>query len=279
MIKSILVTLDDSESSVSAKKLGVALAKEHKASVTGIGVLDQPWIAAPEAIPLGGAAFKVELDEKLLQDTRRRVHKLEKDFTAFCKEEKVDSTIIDATGVPSYEIEYFATEHDLLIIGKDATFHFTSTEETGVSVKQIIRDNPLPVIVTSPTIPYEKSSSVLVAFDGTFASSRALHMAILVGILKGKEVHIAHVNPDQKEAKGIVEVAVKLCANHGIKAKGHPLASSEKPATALLKLSEEIEPSLIVLGAFGHAGISYLFMGSCAKTLLRTTSIPLFIYH
>ncbi|MBL8675963.1 MAG: universal stress protein [Alphaproteobacteria bacterium] len=279
MIKSILVTLDDSESSFSAKKLGVALAKDHKASVTGIGVLDQPWIAAPEAIPLGGAAFKVELDEKLLQDARRRVHKLEKEFTAFCNAENVDSSIIDATGVPSYEIEYFALEHDLLIIGKDANFHFTSTEDTGVSVKQIIRDNPLPIIVTSPTIPYEKSSSVLIAFDGTFASSRALHMAILVGILKGKEVHIAHANPDEKEAKNIVETAIKLCANHGIKAKGHPLASSEKPANAILKLSEGVKPCLIVMGAFGHAGISYLFMGSCAKTLLRTTNIPLFIYH
>jgi nucleotide-binding universal stress UspA family protein len=279
MIKSILVTLDDSESSISAKKLGVALAKDNQASVTGIGVLDQPWIAAPEAIPLGGAAFKVELDEKLLQDARRRIHKLEKEFTTFCNTENVDSSIIDATGVPSYEIEYFATAHDLLVIGKDANFHFTNTEETAVSVKQIIRANPRPVIVTSPTIPYEKSSSILVAFDGTFASSRALHMAILVGILKGKEVHIAHVNPDEKEAKDIVEVAVKLCALHGIKAKGHPLTSSEKPANALLKLSEEIEPSLIVMGAFGHAGISYLFMGSCAKTLLRTTNIPLFIYH
>ena len=279
MIKSILVTLDESESSVAAKKFGVLLAKDHKAALTGIGILDQPWIAAPEAIPLGGAAFKVELDEKLLHDAKRRVHKLEKDFTAYCKENKVESSIIDATGVPVFEIEYFATEHDLLIIGKDANFHFTNVDETGLSVNPLIRANPRPVIVTGPEIPNEKSSDILVAFDGTFASSRALHMAILVGILKGKTVHIAHVNSEEKAAKEITNIAIKLCTNHGIKAVGHPLVTSEKPVVALLKLKEEIKPFMIVLGAFGHAGISYLFMGSCAKELLKATSIPLFIYH
>ena len=279
MIKSILVTLDDSESSVSAKKFGVLLAKTHNASVTGIGILDQPWIAAPEAIPLGGAAFKVELDEKLLHDAKKRIHKIEKDFTAYCQEQKVTSSIIDATGVPAYEIEFFATAHDLLIIGKDANFHFTNVEETGIAVKQLIRANPRPVIVTGPEIPNEKSNDVIVAFDGTFASSRALHMAILVGILKGKTVHIAHVNSEEKAAKEIIDIAIKLCANHGIKAVGHPLITSEKPAAAILKLKEEIKPFLIVLGAFGHAGITYLFMGSCAKELIKTTSVPLFLYH
>jgi len=67
MIKSILVILDDSKSSESAKELSVNLAKSYKASLTGIGVLDAPWITTPEAIPLGGVAFKVDLDEQLLE--------------------------------------------------------------------------------------------------------------------------------------------------------------------------------------------------------------------
>lgn len=241
MIKSILVTLDESESSKAAKKFGVLLAKAHKATLTGIGVLDQPWIAAPEAIPLGGAAFKVELDVKLLSDARRRIHKLEKDFKAYCKENKVESSIIDATGVPTYEIEYFATAHDLLVIGKDANFHFTDMEETGLTVRQLIRANPRPLIVTGPEIPNEKSSDVLVAYDGTFASSRALHMALLVGILKGKTVHIAHVNKEEKGTKEIINGAIKLCANHGIKAIGRPLITlwrTRKTDSRFNKLTE-----------------------------------------
>jgi len=40
-----------------------------------------------------------------------------------------------------------------------------------------------------------------------------------------------------------------------------------------------LRPSLIVMGAFGQGGIAYFFMGSCAKDLLKSTDVPLFVYH
>ncbi|MBY0500612.1 MAG: universal stress protein [Alphaproteobacteria bacterium] len=279
MIKSILVALDDSESSEAARTLSIHLAKSYKSTVTGIGILDEPWIAAPEAIPLGGAAFKVELDEQLLQDAKRRVHNLEKNFSTFCKSEGIDSSIIDATGVPAYEIEYFLSEYDILIIGKNADFHFNPTHETTLSVRQLLKDNPRPVIVTGKTLPNQHSSHVLVAFDGTFASSRALHMALLIGMFKGKTVHIASISSDEETAKDQVTTAAKLCQHHNINPHLHPIASSEKPAKLLLNLAEDINPSLIVMGAYGHSGIAYLLTGSCAKVLLSSTNIPLFFYH
>jgi len=279
VIKSILVALDDSESSESAKKLSIHLAKSHKAFLAGIGILDEPWIAAPEAIPLGGAAFKVELDAQLLEDAKHRVHKIERDFAKECKDQKLECSIIDASGVPAYEIEHFITEHDILLIGKDANFHFTPTETTTVSVKQILRDNPRPVIVTGPKLPNQESSHILVAYDGTFTSSRALHMALLIGIFHKKTVHIASISSDEDEARDQVNTAAKLCHNYGLKPSLHPIATSQRPSSALLDLMEDLKPSLIVMGAFGHGGISYLFMGSCAKDLLKSTNIPLFIFH
>ncbi len=279
MIKSILVTLDDSHSSDSAKKLGILLANSYKTTLTGIGVLDEPWIAAPEAIPLGGAAFKVDLDEQLLEDAKHRIHKLEKEFTDDCKNHKIKCSIIDAIGVPAYEIEHFVTEYDLLIIGKDANFHFTMSEETAISIKQIMRDNPRPLIVTSPTLPNQESPHVLVTYDGTFASSRALHMALLLGVFKGKTVHIASVSSDEEEARDRVNTASRLCQSHGVKTHIHPIATSQKPAKALLELMDDLTPSLVIMGAFGHGGISSFFRGSCAKDLLKSTDIPLFIFH
>lgn len=279
MIKSILTALDDSQSSDSAKKLSIQLAKSYKAAVAGIGVLDEPWIAAPEAIPLGGAAFKVDMDEKLLQDAKHRVHKLEKVFAADCKSEGLVCSIIDATGVPAYEIEHFLTEYDLLIIGKNADFHFNFAQETTISVNKLVKDSPRPVIVTGPTLPNATSPHVLMAFDGTIASSKALHMALLLGILKGKTVHIASVHADEEDTRDLVNTASKLCQNHGITAHIHPIASSQKPAKALLELIEDIKPSLLVMGAYGHGGIAYLLMGSCAKDLLKQTDVPIFFYH
>lgn len=279
MIKSILVILDDSESSESAKKLGVDLAKSYKASIAGIGILDAPWVSTPEAIPLGGVAFKVDLDDQLFKSAKHQIHALEQSFMDYCKRQKVPASIIDATGIPSEEIAHFATEFDVLVIGKDANFHFSHDQDTTSPVRKILKDSPRPIFVTNPKLPNQDSSHILVAFDGSFASSKALHMAVLMGILKGKTLHITSISTDEEQAQHRVNLASKLCHNHGLKIHRHPITSTQKPSTILLELVKDLNPSLIVMGTHGHSGIRAFFMGSCAKDLLKETDVPLFVFH
>lgn len=279
MIKSLLVILDGSKASESAKKLAVQMAKLHKASLTGLGVLDEPWIVAPEAIPLGGAAFKADLDERVLEDIKRRVHDLEKQFMDYCKSQKTQASIIDTTGIPAEEIEHFSSEFDIIIMGKDANFHFSPSQEATESIKQILKDSPRPILITSPHLPNQESPHVLIAFDGTFSAGRALHMAILLGMLKGKTIHIASVSENEKQARYHVNLAAKLCHNHGLDVHLHPLVSAQKPSLVLLNLLQDLKPSLVVMGAYGHGGIHAFFMGSCSRDLLKETDIPLFMFR
>jgi hypothetical protein len=37
----------------------IALAKQRSAAITGVSVIDQPWATAPQAVPIGGSAYKV----------------------------------------------------------------------------------------------------------------------------------------------------------------------------------------------------------------------------
>lgn len=279
MIKSVLVILDDSESSESATKLGVTLAQSNEASIAGIGILDAPWITAPEAIPLGGAAFKVDLEGKILHDAKQRIHALERRFTTYCKSQNLSSSIIDTTGVPFQEIEYFATEFDVLIMGKDATFHSGAHPETSSAVKKIIKASPRPLFITSPQMPYQDRNDILIAFDGTVAASKALHMAILMGLFKEKTLHIVSVNENEDHTRQWTNSALKLCHHHGLKAHLHPIASTLKPSLVILDLIRDVKPSLLVLGAYGHNGLRSFFMGSCIQELLHDTDVPVFVFH
>lgn len=279
MIKSILVVLDDSDSSTSAIKLGAILAKKHKASLSGIGIVDAPWVTIPEAIPIGGAAFKVDLDAKILKEATHRVHTLEQKFVAYCKGEKISASVINTTGIPFEEIEHFSNEFDLILMGKNADFHFTNTEETSAALQRVLKDIPRPVIVTSAKSPQRPRSNVLIAFDGSAAASKALHMAILTGILKGKTLHIASVSENEALARQWANSAAKLCQHHGLTSHLHPIASAQKPSTVLLELIKEIKPSLIVLGAYGQSRIRAFFMGSSTKELLEEVNVPCFVFH
>jgi nucleotide-binding universal stress UspA family protein len=50
-----------------------------------------------------------------------------------------------------------------------------------------------------------------------------------------------------------------------------------KPFEAILKVAEEWEADLIVLGTHGRTGLSHLLMGSIAEKVIRQSTIPTFI--
>jgi nucleotide-binding universal stress UspA family protein len=50
-----------------------------------------------------------------------------------------------------------------------------------------------------------------------------------------------------------------------------------KPFEAVLKVAEEWEADLIVLGTHGRTGLSHLLMGSVAEKVIRHSTKPLFI--
>ena len=58
MLRSILLTLDDTPGAMAARDLAFALAREHGARVTALVVLDRPHtLDSRQSVPIGGASF------------------------------------------------------------------------------------------------------------------------------------------------------------------------------------------------------------------------------
>lgn len=277
MIRSILLALDESEASSIAQKFALTLAKKLNAHIAGIGVLDEPWITAPEAVPLGAAAFKVEMDNQLLEDAKTRIHALETGFKRAASELGNNYHIIDTEGFPAEEIEKAIVAHDVLILGRDANFHFFPLRGMAVSVEQLLKDSPRPIILTSDE--ETEGEAIVFAYDGSLAAARAIHMAILLNMHRDKKVHIVSINADAKTARNKAARIHALCERHNIQSTIHAIESSEKPGTVLTDLADQLDASMIVLGAYGHSGIAAFFKGSAMKDLINSTKVPLFLYH
>ena len=56
MLRSIVVALDGSASSVEAGLLALELGKRHRAHVEVLGIVNSAWIQRPEPVPIGGMA-------------------------------------------------------------------------------------------------------------------------------------------------------------------------------------------------------------------------------
>ncbi len=56
-------------------------------------------------------------------------------------------------------------------------------------------------------------------------------------------------------------------------------APAESIAEVLLRWARELDAGLMVMGAYGQPLLKEFLLGSVTKTVLRDSSIPLFLYH
>ncbi len=278
MIKSIVVAVDNTEASRAAEALALRIAVEHQAAVTGMGIVDRPWITAPTPMPIGGGAYKQHRDEVLLEKNREAVRQLLKSFRERCSAADVRTREIDAEGVPHEVIEQEACRHDLIVIGRDTDFHDSEHPSIAETVTRLLRNNPRPVLVVPGHQP--PGDRLVVAFDGGIQASRAMHLFVLLGLATDREVHIVNVADSASKARANAERALGLFETHGIRAQVHGIEASAHPADVLIGNLAGLGAGMLVMGAFSQHGLLHrVFVGSVTRRLLEAGPVPLFVYN
>ncbi|ARN84016.1 universal stress protein [Candidatus Nucleicultrix amoebiphila] len=276
-MKKILVVLDASEIGQATQQYAIDLAKQFSTPLTGLAILDTPWITASQPEPLGGASFKMVRDDVLIEKSHAHLKEQMDLFKNRCAREKVNSIVLEASGFPETEIERLSYEHDLIVIGRTTDFHFELDDDSDLTVKHVVRDNPRPII----TIPGKSSlgNKVLVAYDGSLQTARALHMFLLLGLGIDKELSILTISPTKEQAEEIGKKAKSISELYGAQVRLISVASDEKPEEIILKESQNNDYSLIVMGAFHKTIITEALFGSCTRNIMKRSNLPLFIHH
>ncbi len=279
MIKSIVVAIDSSDSSKCAQAFAIGLAKQHRAELTGIAVLDRPWVTRPMATPIGGGHYKDHRDEKLLADHRHTLDALVTAFRETCEREGVPVRAMEVEGVPAEQIDHEADRHDLIVIGRDTNFHGVNGHDIGDVVEQLLRDNPRPIIVVPPEKPTD-AKGVVVAFDGSLQASRAMQMFHLLGLRGNRRVNILSFDNDDDKAEAIAGRGAAFFESHNIDVMAHGLQAGGGTAQAILTAIESLGAGMLVMGAFGpHSLMHQLMAGSMTKQLIRACPVPVFVHH
>jgi nucleotide-binding universal stress UspA family protein len=276
MLKRILVVIDGSKTASIAKRYALDLAKQFKADLTGVGVIDTPWITAAQPEPLGGAAYKIRRDSEVIKLTHKRLQGMLEEFSRLCEENGIKHAVQELEGFPATEIEKLSQEHDLIVMGRTTDFHFEDNDDNDLTVKYITRDNPRPIIVVTGE---SHGSNVLIAYDGSLQAARALHMYLLLGLAKDKKIHVLSIAHRKRAADEIAKRAEEMCKSHNVKVTAEGVASRHAPEHIIKKKADEINASMIIMGAFGHHGLREFFLGSCTEHMIQQSGVPLFIHH
>jgi nucleotide-binding universal stress UspA family protein len=164
----------------------------------------------------------------------------------------------------------------------------------GSVTSQVIMNSPCDVLVVTRecTRCTGKYSSLLVPFDGSESSKKALVRACELSKLDGGEITVLYVIPRYEEmmdffktesvtkslfqqAEKILEGAKKIAAGLGVQIKavvqeGH---SSDK----IVELADKFKNDLIVMGTHGWSGMDKAIMGSTAERIIAYAERPVLI--
>lgn len=137
---------------------------------------------------------------------------------------------------------------------------------------------PRPVLLAPlHVIPSDRA---LIAFDGSYPASRALHMFALLGLASDRDLQVLTVAGRQSEASVLAQAGVTLLRAHGAKsADAVSIVSASDPAEVIINHAQSTGAGLVVTGSYGHSGLKDLLFGSCTRRLLQSCSSALFVHH
>jgi nucleotide-binding universal stress UspA family protein len=170
----------------------------------------------------------------------------------------------------------------LLLIGRPGT---DSENIAPATVKAAIYDCARPVVIAPPdSTPHSGAgpiSSVVVAWNGSAQAARAVGYALpFLEKADAVTIVVAAATPDDVGAP----MLLRNLGRHGVKATVDTMdpgaVSGRSRGRALLDYVREKKADLLVMGAYGHGGLTnFLGLGGATAKVISSCPVPLLLAH
>ena len=253
-MKSIIVPVDFSNQSEKALKVAASLAKQHKAELLVLHMLElSPAIMGESGyisqeqvvhlIKLGEQRFTDFLDKPYLKDIK---------VVPVIKHYKVFS-----------EVAEVAEKHnaDVIVMGSHGA---DGLQEIfiGSNTERVVRTSDVPVLVIKGDVEDFKPTNFVFASDFEEESVSALKKAKAMADLLGSKLHLVYINTPGDEFLSNNDANDKI----------------SKFLKAVLNYSERVSADLIGIPTHGRRGLSHFFMGSIGEDIANHSEAPVITF-
>lgn len=274
MLKKILVPLDPSPYSDAAISYVISIAKKHDATIYGLTIMDFPDIEdSIGAVPIGGFYWAKKLEETRKKEAEEKLDEISFKFAQKLKEANVKFVLEEVQGLPSKEIIEYSQYYDLVIIGLRNYFEFETSDKEGNSLSELLSHSITPILAVPKE--YRQINNILIAFDGSFASSRALQRFAHLASAQDYNFVIITSTSDSESALEMQVKAATYLEAYGIKKIKRVI--TDKNIISEIKANYLDWADVVVLGAHSKNIFKDFFIGSLTKELININEKPLFI--
>ena len=278
ILKSILVSIDRSSDSTPAMELALQWAKRFDAALVGVGFIDEISIeVAQEYLYKEGliASVSPPLIARVHEDYKRILEQ----YAARCAEGAVSCTTPSDVGLSLERVLLEAQRHDLIVMDRLKIMVPGFEGPQAQKLAPILKHSPRPVVLVPPHGGRAEGGEILVAYDASLQSARALYAATFSVLEADAKVHIVSVATSRADAARAADHATAFLRLHQLDAVPHPVESKEAPAAVILDQVDRLGAGLIVMGAYGEPVLREFFLGSVSRTLLEESTVPVFLAH
>ena len=274
MIRSILLVLAETPHDVNAKNYAFWLARKegsriHALSVIDIAAFEVPVIGTPDGFMPSVMAPPMKESQALMNDLNAIAEQRLAQLSEQCASRGMPCSSEIKVGIPGDVISRVAAAHDIVVLSRTGYSRITSAEETVDGwVAPVIRGSVRPVLVAGSEFREEGDiRSILVAYDGSSHSARALLVAAELSARPGVDCTLIAVAPSDEIGQETLLPAESFLLHHGVRARKQVHVSA-KPADVICELATSGCFDLVVMGAYGHSPIREVLFGSTTERVL-----------
>jgi nucleotide-binding universal stress UspA family protein len=204
-----------------------------------------------------------------------------REFAAWARGQGVDQTHWQvALGDPRDVLEAAAATADLVVLGRPAQI---DAGPMAALLRSVLLSGQPCIVVPLTSGVMGRLERIVVAWDGSAASTRSLHAAIPL-LRKADDVWLLRAaHPHESEQIVALQPPFDPLAhlhNHGIEASQQIVATHGSAAgQALLAAASLHRADLLIAGASGKARRSEARLGDTTDYLLQHATLPLFLRH
>lgn len=277
MIRRILIPLDESPYTDSVLRWAFRVAKVTKAELTGQAMLDIAGIEKSiGAVPVGGIHFAEHLVEAKKQDAFEHIRKMLDNFKDKCEKEGVAYRLANYQGSPSDRISMSSMYYDLVGIGLRTFYSFEEEQKPGSSLEDVLCQTITPIVALPEHFSWpEDKIKMVVAYDGSLPSARALHRFTEFVDLADFDITILMSHKDRDFARLHLNKAEAYLTAHGF-SDIHKVWTSEN----IIEIMENqylVHTTGIVLGVHSRSPLVSFFVGSLSRYLIQRGDKVLFL--
>jgi nucleotide-binding universal stress UspA family protein len=274
MIRSILIALAESPYDASAKNVAFWLARKDGSHVHALAVID---LTAFEVPVLGGPdSFMPSVMAPPLSESRALMNDLMADakkrldlFASQCASRGIPVITEAKTGIPGEVISRAAVAHDIVIVSRTGYNRIASAQEmVDAWIAPAVRSSVRPVLVAGAEFREGSDvSNILVAYDGSAHSSRALLVAAELAARPGVRCSLVTVAQSEDLGREVLDPAEAFLSHHGVTPQKQIIINA-KPSDVICELAASGGFDIVVIGAYGHSPIREVLFGSTTERIL-----------